>query len=376
MFCANCGAKLSEAARFCQECGAAVRSPAAGGPVTAGSAAVGAPGPEAGKSKAPKAVRTFGTPAMIAAVVLAGIGAALSLAALSAYMRSMRTDVLITVYNGITVVVALLSLVSCLLLKKKPVFSFLPVCLLAAMDFLTFRQGLYHLQRPVEAFIYAYSAPNIGDLMDTAVRIVMPNAAALYAIAVFMKGKERKILSGLAAALFCLSFGLLVPLLGEMPAYWSEYVPAQEAFATPDLHTSAAWLAIGVRLVSCLCFAVVAAGSIRCGDEAFRLRRSPRQEKTPAAVSGFAPNGFVPQTVGYYAPVNPPAADDAPSGGFGVLCFLVPVIGLVLYLVWKDQYPRRAKSCGKGALAGAIAWPILMILLYVAAYFAVLYLLR
>ncbi len=46
--------------------------------------------------------------------------------------------------------------------------------------------------------------------------------------------------------------------------------------------------------------------------------------------------------------------EDAKSVGFGVLGFFFPLIGLILYLVWKDQYPLRAKSTGKGALIGVI----------------------
>ena len=49
-----------------------------------------------------------------------------------------------------------------------------------------------------------------------------------------------------------------------------------------------------------------------------------------------------------------PAADDAPSAGFSVLCFFFPLIGLILYLIWKDTLPLRARSCGKGALIGVI----------------------
>ncbi len=48
------------------------------------------------------------------------------------------------------------------------------------------------------------------------------------------------------------------------------------------------------------------------------------------------------------------AADDRPSGGFAVLCFFFPVVGLILYLVWRDDYPQKARSCGKGALIGVI----------------------
>lgn len=47
-------------------------------------------------------------------------------------------------------------------------------------------------------------------------------------------------------------------------------------------------------------------------------------------------------------------SNDAPSGGFAFLCFLFPLLGLILYLVWKDDYPQKAKSCGKGAIIGVI----------------------
>jgi hypothetical protein len=48
------------------------------------------------------------------------------------------------------------------------------------------------------------------------------------------------------------------------------------------------------------------------------------------------------------------SSSDAPSMGYAVLGFFIPLAGLILYLVWKDQYPLRAKSAGKGALIGFI----------------------
>ena len=63
---------------------------------------------------------------------------------------------------------------------------------------------------------------------------------------------------------------------------------------------------------------------------------------------------------------------DARSGGFAFLCFCIPIVGLILYLVWKDQYPLKAKSCGKGALIGVIAWPVLYIGFHLAVYGAIL----
>lgn len=46
--------------------------------------------------------------------------------------------------------------------------------------------------------------------------------------------------------------------------------------------------------------------------------------------------------------------NDAPSAGFAVLGFFVPLVGLILYLVWKDKMPLRAHSAGKGALISVI----------------------
>lgn len=50
-----------------------------------------------------------------------------------------------------------------------------------------------------------------------------------------------------------------------------------------------------------------------------------------------------------------PKKADAPSSGFAVLCFFIPLVGLILWLIWKDVTPLKAKSCGKGALIGVIA---------------------
>ena len=45
---------------------------------------------------------------------------------------------------------------------------------------------------------------------------------------------------------------------------------------------------------------------------------------------------------------------DAPSMGFAVLSFFIPLIGFILWLLWKDKTPLKARSCGKGALIGVI----------------------
>lgn len=62
---------------------------------------------------------------------------------------------------------------------------------------------------------------------------------------------------------------------------------------------------------------------------------------------------------------------DAPNAGFAALGFFFPLAGLILYLVWKDDMPFRAKSAGKGALIGFIVGIVFSIISYIIAIAAV-----
>ena len=64
----------------------------------------------------------------------------------------------------------------------------------------------------------------------------------------------------------------------------------------------------------------------------------------------------------------PAASADRPNAGFAVLGFLIPLVGLILYLVWKGTYPLKAKSCGKGALIGVIAEVVLYVIVFIARF--------
>ena len=61
----------------------------------------------------------------------------------------------------------------------------------------------------------------------------------------------------------------------------------------------------------------------------------------------------------------PPVVD---NGGFlwGVLCCCIPIVGLVLFLVWRETKPLTAKAAGIGALVSVIIgvlWYVLMFLI-------------
>lgn len=58
---------------------------------------------------------------------------------------------------------------------------------------------------------------------------------------------------------------------------------------------------------------------------------------------------------------------DTGSFGWAVLGFFFPIVGLILFLVWKSEKPVSAKQAGMGALVSVISTVVLWILLIVFA---------
>lgn len=56
------------------------------------------------------------------------------------------------------------------------------------------------------------------------------------------------------------------------------------------------------------------------------------------------------------------SVNDDGSLSWGLLGFCVPIVGLVLYLVWKEDQPNNAKMAGKGALISTIISLIISII--------------
>lgn len=42
------------------------------------------------------------------------------------------------------------------------------------------------------------------------------------------------------------------------------------------------------------------------------------------------------------------------NSGWSLLGFFIPIVGLILYLVWKETSPTKAKAAGYGALIGFV----------------------
>lgn len=54
------------------------------------------------------------------------------------------------------------------------------------------------------------------------------------------------------------------------------------------------------------------------------------------------------------------------NGGFGwgLLGCCIPVVGLILFLVWKDNKPNTAKAAGIGALVSVGVWVLFYIIIF------------
>ncbi len=65
-----------------------------------------------------------------------------------------------------------------------------------------------------------------------------------------------------------------------------------------------------------------------------------------------------------------PTVVDNGGFGWGLLGCCIPLVGLVLFLVWKDTKPKTAKAAGMGALVSvilAVVWYVLLMIIGVAA---------
>ena len=62
---------------------------------------------------------------------------------------------------------------------------------------------------------------------------------------------------------------------------------------------------------------------------------------------------------------NADVSEDSLSLGFAIFGFFIPIVGLILFLIYEEKKPKRAKSAVKGALIGFITEIVLAIILVI-----------
>ena len=110
----------------------------------------------------------------------------------------------------------------------------------------------------------------------------------------------------------------------------------------------------------------------QCGTKIEAVRTPTEVVATPTeAVRTPEEAVATPQAVNLQESIIPPeklqkspvknAPVEGGTFGWAVLGFLLFPIGLILFFIWRREYPKRAKSSGKGALLGFL----LLLLLYI-----------
>lgn len=89
---------------------------------------------------------------------------------------------------------------------------------------------------------------------------------------------------------------------------------------------------------------------------------APQYGQTPYQQPQYAPQ---------YAPVQPARPVDSGSFGWAVLGFFIPLVGLILYLVWRNEKPLSAKKAGMGALVSILLSVALWVLMFMMLTFGV-----
>lgn len=67
---------------------------------------------------------------------------------------------------------------------------------------------------------------------------------------------------------------------------------------------------------------------------------------------------------------NMPPQEEKANVGLAIVCFLVPIVGLILFLVERDEKPKAAKTYGINALISFVLRIILIVIIYITVFVA------
>jgi len=62
---------------------------------------------------------------------------------------------------------------------------------------------------------------------------------------------------------------------------------------------------------------------------------------------------------------QPEQRDDSDAVGWGFLGFFFPIVGFILWLVWKNDYPKRSRASGIGCLVSVVLGVVAVLFWYV-----------
>ena len=112
---------------------------------------------------------------------------------------------------------------------------------------------------------------------------------------------------------------------------------------------------------------VEAAGVSSYGQPADNMPQPPYQQPTYQQQDYQQQQQYAQPQPTYAAPAQ--AVNDSGSIGWGILGFLFPIVGLVLFLVWRNNKPKCAKVAGIGALI-SVCINIVVLVMSGGSYFA------
>ena len=273
-----------------------------------------------------------------------------------ALMDGIRLQTLDIIDLCVEVGCALLFVIVCFLINKVPAINFIPEAIIVAYTigidiYYSIEYGLFG------GYFFIYSFIYVGFVI-------------IYGLA--MNGKF-----GYSAA-----GKVLIIIFGIFRIIYSVF----SSFRLLNMRDLAISAPLTRQIIVCIKGILIVITMIMCVFHAARKRSKPAVQPAYQAPAAYA-NPAAPtaasvqpaaQAAPATAPVQPvaqaaPAAQpvqaqypverDESSFGYGVLSFLFPLVGLILYLVWHDTTPLKAKSCGLGAIIGFITGVVLTIIL-------------
>lgn len=68
---------------------------------------------------------------------------------------------------------------------------------------------------------------------------------------------------------------------------------------------------------------------------------------------------------------KPPVNLDRGGFAWGFLGFFIPIVGFILWLVWRDEKPKTAKAVGIGALVSVIIGAVFVVIYFIFLVFII-----